>query len=75
MVENGSQFVARMALRNEKGKTNKNLNFWYNLLYQYITLLVNTIVTSTYQLNSGRKWKLSCYKSGIQKEKGKIHKI
>ena len=34
-----------------------------------------TTITSTYWLNSGRKYRSSCHQSGIKKEKGKINKI
>ena len=47
-------------------------SIYYTILY-YIT--TNKIITSTYQLNSGRKYRSSCHHSCIMKERARIYKI
>ena len=40
-------------------------------MLRYYTIFTNTIIISTYQLNSVRKYRSSCCQSGIKKEKRK----
>ena len=43
------------------------------MFHQYITLVTNTIITSTYILNSGRKIQVPSVRVALTKKKQKTH--
>ena len=43
-------------------------------MLRHYAIVTNTIIISTYRLNSVRKYRSSCCQNGIKKEKGKTYK-